>query len=139
MIPEYQLFFDKLDFLKDFFQNQSRLIWTTKKTVRSNVKYIIFSKPNYFTNVQNLCQDKKSMDGSSNEFILTNFTCWIEKHQPLTIDMTREENTGHFSLGWYSVSLRTALFFKIQKLKVGSIVTEKSIADMANLSEQQKN
>ena len=59
-----------------------------KRTIRANgIIYHIF-KPNNFRDVLNLYQDKSSMDMTLNEFNLLTSTCWNEKYQPLTIDMT---------------------------------------------------
>ena len=44
-------------------------------------------------------QDKSSMDMTPNELKLLTPTCWNEKYQPLTIDMTKDKNTGCYRLG----------------------------------------
>ena len=38
------------------------------------------------------------MDMTLNEFKVLSSTCWNEKYQPLTIDMTRDNNTGRYRL-----------------------------------------
>ena len=64
-----------------------------ERTLRANGHiYHIFNK-NYFKDVQNLFQDKASMDMTLNEFKnLTNF-CWDEKYQRLTIYMSKDKDT----------------------------------------------
>ena len=38
-----------------------------------------------------------------NEFILLTSTCWNEKYQPLTIDMTNSRYQGRYRLGTNSI------------------------------------
>ena len=38
-----------------------------------------------------------------NEFKLLTGTCWNEKYQPLTIDMTKDKNMGRYRLGLNSI------------------------------------
>ena len=65
-----------------------------KRTIRANgVIHHIF-KPNNFRDVQNLNHDKTSMDMTLNQFKLLTSACWNEKYQLLTIDMTKDKNTG---------------------------------------------
>ena len=60
-----------------------------KRTMRTNGKnYHIFKHENY-REVQNLHQDKASMDMTLNEIKPSTSTCWNKKYQPLTIDMTK--------------------------------------------------
>ena len=63
---------------------------------------IIF-KPNNFRDVINLYQDKASMDMNFNEFKYLNSTCWNEKYQPLTFDMTKDAYDGRYRLELQSV------------------------------------
>ena len=46
---------------------------------------------NIFRDVQNLYQDKASMDMTLNEFRNLTKTCWNENYQPLTIDTTKDK------------------------------------------------
>ena len=39
------------------------------------------------------------MDMTLNEFNISTSTCWNEKYQPLTIDMTKDKYTGRYRLG----------------------------------------
>ena len=74
-----------------------------KRTIRANGNIYHIFKPNNFRDVQNLHQDKASMDESLNEFkYLTSF-CWNEKYQPLTTDMTKDKNIGRYRLGLNSI------------------------------------
>ena len=74
-----------------------------KQTIRTNVNINHMFKPNNFRDVQNLCQDKASMDMTLNEFKLITSTCWNEKNQPLTIDMTKDKFCGRYGLGSNSI------------------------------------
>ena len=66
----------------------------SKKTIRCNSNIFHIFKPNNFRDVLNPYQDKSSMDMTLNEFKLLKSTCWNEKHQRLTIDMTKDKYTG---------------------------------------------
>ena len=66
--------------------------------------YHIF-KPNKFRNVQNLYQEKPSMDMTLSEFKNLTNICWSEKYQPLTIDMTKDKFTGRYRIGLKSIFL----------------------------------
>ena len=65
-----------------------------KRTIRANGNIFHIFKPNNFRDVQNLYQDKTSMDMTRNEFKYLTSTCWNEKYIPLTIDMTKDKYTG---------------------------------------------
>ena len=70
-----------------------------KRTIRADgIIYHIF-KPNNFRVVENLYQDKASMDMTLNEFKLLTSTCWNKNYQPLTIDMTKDRYQGRHRLG----------------------------------------
>ena len=58
-----------------------------------SIIYHIF-KPNNFRDVQNPYQDKTSMEMTLNEFIYLTSTCWNEKYQLFTNDMTKSKYTG---------------------------------------------
>ena len=74
-----------------------------KRTIRANGNiYHIFKRKN-FRDVQNLYQDKASMDMTLNEFKLLTSTCWNEKYQPLTIDMTKDKFTGRYRINLNSI------------------------------------
>ena len=75
----------------------------SKKTIRCNGIIFHIFKPNNFLDVRNLYQDKASMDMTLNEFKLLTSTCWNEKYQPLTIDMTKDKYTGRYRLGLNSI------------------------------------
>ena len=63
----------------------------SKKTIRCNGNIFHIFKPTNFRDVLNLFQDKSSMDMTLNEFKLLTSTCWNEKYQALTIDMTKDK------------------------------------------------
>ena len=74
-----------------------------KRTIRAmgNIYYIF--KPNNVKDVQNLYQDKASMDMTLNKFKLITSTRWNKKHQPLTFDMTKHKSTSRYQLGLNSL------------------------------------
>ena len=74
-----------------------------KKTVRANGDIYHIFKPNNFLDVRNIYQDKTSMDITLDEFKYLTSTCWNEKYQPLTIDMTKDKHTGRYRLGLNSI------------------------------------
>ena len=59
-----------------------------KKTIRVNENIYHIFKPNNFLDVRSFYQDKVSMDITLDELKYLTSTCWKEKYQPLTIDMT---------------------------------------------------
>ena len=75
----------------------------SKKTIRCNGNIYHIFKPNNFRDVQNLYQDKASMDMILNEFKLLTSTCWNKNYQPLTIDMTKTAYDGRYRLGLKSI------------------------------------
>ena len=74
-----------------------------KRTIRANGNIHHIFEPNNFRDVQNLYQDKASMDMTLNE--IKNFTnnCWNEKNLPLSIDMTKDMFCGRYRLGLKSI------------------------------------
>ena len=74
-----------------------------KRTIRANGNIYHFFKPNNFRDVQNLYQDKASMDKTLNEFKLLISTCWNETYQPVTIDMIKEKYSDRYRLGLNSI------------------------------------
>ena len=75
----------------------------SKKTIRCNGNLYHIFKPNNFRDVINLYQDKSSMDKTLKEFKVLTSTCWNEKYQPLTIDMTKDKYQGRYRLGLNSI------------------------------------
>ena len=65
-----------------------------KRTITANGKIYHIIKPNNFRDVIIIYQDKSSMDMTLQEWIIITSTCWTEKYQPLTIDMTKKKYTG---------------------------------------------
>ena len=74
-----------------------------KETIRAIGNVFHIFKPNNFINVQNFYQHKVSMDMTLDEFKYLTSTCWHEKYQPLTIDMTKGRYKGCFRLGLNSI------------------------------------
>ena len=74
-----------------------------KRTIGANGNIYHIFKPNNFRDVQNLYRDKASMDMTLNEFKLLTSSCWNEKYQPLTIDMTKDNYMGLYRLGSNSI------------------------------------
>ena len=74
-----------------------------KRTIRANGNIYHIFKPNNFGDVLNIYPDKCSMDMTLNEFKSLTSTCWTEKCQPLTIDMTKDKFTGRYRLGLNSI------------------------------------
>ena len=62
-----------------------------KKTIRANGNIYHIFKSHNFLDVRNVYQDKASMDMKLDEFKYLSSTCWNEKYQPLTNDMTKEK------------------------------------------------
>ena len=62
-----------------------------KRKIRANGNIDHIFRPNIYRNVQNLYQDKTSMDMTLHEFRNLTSTCWDKKYQPLTIDMTKDK------------------------------------------------
>ena len=75
----------------------------SKKTIRCNGNIFHIFKPNNFRDVLNLYQDISAMDMTLNEFKFLTSTCWNEKYQPLTIDLTKDKYTGRYRLGLNSI------------------------------------
>ena len=74
-----------------------------KRTIRANGNHYHIFKPNCFRDVQNLYQDKASMDMTLNEFKYLASACWNDQYQPLTIDKTKDKYTGRYRLGLNSI------------------------------------
>ena len=74
-----------------------------KRTIRANSNIFHLFKPNNIRDVQNLFQDKASMDMTIDEFKLLGNSCWQTNFQPLTIDMTKDKCVGRYRLGLNSI------------------------------------
>ena len=74
-----------------------------KQTIRANGNIYHVFKPNNFRDVQNLYQNKTSMDTTVNEFKFLASTCWNKNYQPLTIDMTKDHYQGRYRLDLSSI------------------------------------
>ena len=74
-----------------------------KKTIKANRKIYHIFKPNNFLDVRNFYQDIASMDMTLDDFKYLTSICWNEKHQPLTIDMSKDKYQGQYRLGLKSI------------------------------------
>ena len=74
-----------------------------KKTIRANGNIYHMFKPDTFLDVPHVYQNKASTDMPLDEFKYLTKTCWNEKYQPLTIDMTKDKYTGRYRLGLNSI------------------------------------
>ena len=74
-----------------------------KRTIGANGNIYHIFKPNNFRDVQNLYQDKASLDMNLNGFKILSSICWNKNYQPLTIDMIKDKYTGRYRLGLNSI------------------------------------
>ena len=74
-----------------------------KRNIRANGNISHIFKPNNLRDVQSLYQDKASMDMTLNAFRNVTSFCGSRKIKPLTIDMTKDNYTGCYRLGLYSI------------------------------------
>ena len=65
-----------------------------KKTIRANGKIKHICKANNFLDVRIIYQDKASMDMTLDKSEYLTSTCWNEKYQPLSNDMTKDRYSG---------------------------------------------
>ena len=85
-----------------------------KRTIRASGNICHIFKPINFRDFQNLYQDKASMDMTLDEFKYLTSTCWNEKYQPFTIDMTRDAYDGCYSLGLKTIFVPDSTPFQIK-------------------------
>ena len=69
-----------------------------RRMIRANGNIYHIFKPNRFSDVQNLYQDRTSIDMTLDEFNLLTTTCWNKNYQPFTIDMTKDLYKGRYRL-----------------------------------------
>ena len=74
-----------------------------KKMIRANGNIYYIFKTKNFRGVQNLHQDKASMDMTLDEFEYLTSTCWNHKYQQLTFDMTKDRYQGRYRCGLNSI------------------------------------
>ena len=82
-----------------------------KRTIRANENIHHIFKPNIYRDMQELYQDKFSMDMTLNKVKLLTCFCWIENFQPLTIDRTKKNNTVCYRLGLNSIFVPDSSLF----------------------------
>ena len=85
-----------------------------KKTIRAIENIYHVFKPNNFLDVRNIYQDKISIDMTLDEFKYLTSTCWDEKYQPLTIDMTKNRYQGRYRFGLNSLFVPNSSPFRIK-------------------------
>ena len=83
-----------------------------KKTIRANGNIYHIFKPNIFLDVRKIYQDKASMDMTLDEFKYLTSTCWNEKYNPLTIDMTKDKYQGRYRLSLGSIFVPDTSLFR---------------------------
>ena len=76
------------------------------RTVRANTNIYHILNSNNFRDVQNLYQDKASMDMTHKDFNLSTSLLWDGKYQPLTNGLTNDKFTGCYRLGLKSLFVR---------------------------------
>ena len=85
-----------------------------KKTIRANGNIYHIFKPNNFLDVRKSYQDKASIDMTLDEFKYLTSTCWNEKYQPLTNDLTKDKYQGRYRLGLNNIFVpESTPFWKI--------------------------
>ena len=102
--PRVQAMFKRLRYNKLFFFIISQDYYEIpKETIRANGNIYHIFKPNNFPDVRNFYQDKTSMGMTLDESKYLNSTCWNEKYQLPTIDMTN----GKYYCGLYGLGLNS--------------------------------
>ena len=80
---------------------------------KGNIYHTI--QPNTFRDDQNLDHGRTSIDTTLNEFKFLTTSCWDEKYQPLTTDMTKDIFIGRYCLKLNSYSFHIQILFKHSK------------------------
>ena len=93
-----------------------------KKTTRANGNIYHIFKPNNFLDVRNTYQDKASLDMTLDDFKFLTSTCWTEKYQPHTIDMTNKKYQGRYRLGLLSVFVPDTTLFQYIDMYLSLII-----------------
>ena len=70
-----------------------------KRSIRANGNINHIFKQTNYRDIQNLHQDKVSMEMTLDEFKILKSKGWGEKYQPLNIDKMKVEFTGRYHLG----------------------------------------
>ena len=84
-----------------------------KRTIRANDNTYHIFKRNNFVDDQNLYPDKASLDMTLDELKYLTSTCWNEKYQPLTSDITKDKYTSLYRLGLNSLFIPNSYSFQI--------------------------
>ena len=115
MILEFKLYVKDLDNNLSIFIICQDYYELSKKTTRCNGNVYHIFKANNFREVQNLYQDKATMDMTLNEFKYLTSTCCNENYHPLTVDMTKDKFCGRYRLGFNSIFVPNSSPFRIIK------------------------
>ena len=114
-----------------------------KRTIRANGNIYHIFKANNSLDVRKIYQNKASMDMTLDEFKYFTSSCWDEKYQSFTIDMTKVKHTGRYRLGLNSLFVpNTSPFYMINStllMSNYSKVTEQDLINLRKFVEQQKN
>ena len=106
-----------------------------ERTIRTNWNIYQLFKPENFRGVQNLYQDKATMDKTLSEFKLLSSIRWNERCQHLTIDMKESNLAGRCRLGLNSLLVPNTNTFEWLQMSVYPNVTGQ---DMINLTKPEK-
>ena len=110
--PRVQAMFNRSRHIRlSFFILSQHYYQIVKKTIRCNGNIIHIFKPIISRDVQNLYQDKMSLDMTLDEFKLLTSARWNEKYQPLTIDMKKDEYQGRYRLRLNSLFVPNSSLF----------------------------
>ena len=103
MVLEYKQCSNDLDMIIYRYLESFKTTTNYQNELSAPTALPIIYKPYNFRDVINLYQDKSSMDMTLNKFRLLTSTCWNDKNQPLTIEMTKDKYTGRYRLGLNSI------------------------------------
>ena len=87
----------------------------SKRTIRCNGNIYHIFKPTNCRDVEKRYQDKDSIDMTLNDFKLFTSTCWNDKNEPITNDMTKDRFQGRYKLGLDSIFVPKSSPFQIIK------------------------
>ena len=114
--PRVQAMFKRSKHLNLFILNKSQDYYELpKRTIGANVHIYHIFKTKIYRNVQNLYQDKRSMDMTLNELKYLTSTCWNEKNQPLNIDMTKNSYQGRYRLVLNKIFVQIVHSFEVEQ------------------------
>ena len=101
-----------------------------------DINVIIKSKN--FRDVQNLYQDKTSLDMTFNEINLVTSTCWNGYYQTLTTDITKDKDTGWYRPNLNSIPVADTKPFQTLQMSFCPKLIKEHKHEITKLLEQQK-